>query len=186
MEKQATVRSNKGKSLIISGFIAIAILFLIYSRSSSLELTPEAIYKGITGKVIELPDTVSEIKLPIRPPALCPGCPHRGVYVVLKKLKARVAGDIGCYTLGVLPPLSSLDWQICMGAGVSMTLGIEKGWDDEIAGKLVGVIGDSTFLHSGVTGLIDIVYNKGTSTIIIMDNRITAMTGLQEHPGAGD
>ncbi len=149
------------------------------------ELTPEAIYKGITGKEITLPDTVSEINLPIRPPALCPGCPHRGVYVVLKKLKARVSGDIGCYTLGVLPPLSSLDWQVCMGAGVSMTLGIEKGWDDEIAGKLVGVIGDGTFIHSGITGLIDIVYNKGTSTIIIMDNRITAMTGLQDHPATG-
>ncbi|MDD3626196.1 MAG: indolepyruvate ferredoxin oxidoreductase subunit alpha [bacterium] len=149
------------------------------------ELNPEIIYKSITGKDFGYTNTVAELKLPTRPPALCPGCPHRGVYVVLKKLKARVSGDIGCYTLGVLPPLSSLDWQVCMGAGVSMTLGIEKGWDENVAEKLVGVIGDSTFIHSGITGLIDMVYNKGTSTIIIMDNRITAMTGRQEHPATG-
>ncbi|HDS09257.1 MAG TPA: hypothetical protein ENN73_03430 [Firmicutes bacterium] len=149
------------------------------------ELNPEIIYKSITGNDLGFTDSVSELNLPFRPPALCPGCPHRGVFVTLKKLKARVSGDIGCYTLGVLPPLSSLDWQICMGAGVSMTLGIEKGWDDKVAENLVGVIGDSTFIHSGITGLIDIVYNKGTSTVIIMDNRITAMTGRQEHPATG-
>jgi indolepyruvate ferredoxin oxidoreductase alpha subunit len=122
--------------------------------------------------------------LPARPPVLCPGCPHRGLFYVLKKLKLRVMGDIGCYTLGGLPPLSAMDTCICMGAGVGMAHGMAK-VDPESAEKTVAIIGDSTFVHSGITGLIDIVYNQGTSTVIIADNRTTAMTGHQDHPGTG-
>ncbi len=123
--------------------------------------------------------------IPVRPPALCPGCPHRGVFVVLRELGLRVVGDIGCYTLGVLPPLSSIDWQVCMGAGISMVQGIEKAWKDAPAEKIVGMVGDSTFFHSGITGLIDVVYNKGKGTLFVVDNSTTAMTGVQDHPGTG-
>ncbi|MEW6574288.1 MAG: indolepyruvate ferredoxin oxidoreductase subunit alpha [Bacillota bacterium] len=122
--------------------------------------------------------------LPLRPPVLCPGCPHRGLFYVLKKLRLNVMGDIGCYTLGSLPPLTAMDTCICMGAGVGMAHGMTKA-DPETGGKTVAVIGDSTFVHSGITGLIDIVYNKGITTVIIADNRTTAMTGHQEHPGTG-
>ncbi len=94
-------------------------------------------------------------------------------------------GDIGCYTLGVVPPLSAIDSTVCMGASVGMTFGVELALKDKVKGKIVGVIGDSTFLHSGITGLMDIVYNKGVSTIIILDNRITGMTGHQHNPGTG-
>lgn len=122
--------------------------------------------------------------LPARPPVLCPGCPHRGLFYVLKKLRLRVMGDIGCYTLGGLPPLSAMDSCICMGAGVGMAHGMAKA-DPDSAAKTVAVIGDSTFIHSGITGLIDIVYNQGASVVIIADNRTTAMTGHQDHPGTG-
>ncbi|MDI3534514.1 MAG: indolepyruvate ferredoxin oxidoreductase, alpha subunit [Thermosediminibacterales bacterium] len=124
-------------------------------------------------------------EIPLRPPALCPGCPHRGVYYVLKKLNLTVTGDIGCYTLGALPPLSSMDTCICMGASVSSAHGLEKARGKEFARKTVAVIGDSTFIHSGITGLIDVVYNNGTSTVIILDNSTTGMTGHQEHPATG-
>jgi indolepyruvate ferredoxin oxidoreductase alpha subunit len=122
--------------------------------------------------------------IPQRPPVLCAGCPHRSVFYVLKKLRLKVMGDIGCYTLSVLPPLNSLDSCLCMGAGVGQALGMEKA-DPEIKGKIVSVIGDSTFFHSGITPLVDSVYNKGSGVIIILDNRITAMTGHQVHPGVG-
>lgn len=123
-------------------------------------------------------------ELPKRPPALCPSCPHRGIFYTLSRMKIRVTGDIGCYTLGALPPLSSMDSCLCMGASVGMAHGWELA-NEESATNTVGVIGDSTFLHSGVTGLMNTVYNKGTSTIIILDNSTTAMTGMQEHPGTG-
>lgn len=122
--------------------------------------------------------------VPVRPPVLCPGCPHRPVFYLLKQLKLFVTGDIGCYTLGALPPLDSMDTCICMGASVPMALGFEKA-HPELAEKTVAVIGDSTFVHSGITGLIDIVYNRGTATVLILDNSTTAMTGHQEHPGTG-
>jgi indolepyruvate ferredoxin oxidoreductase alpha subunit len=115
---------------------------------------------------------------------LCPGCPHRGIFYILNKLKLTVMGDIGCYTLSVLPPLQAMDTCLCMGAGVGQVLGFEKA-AAENKGKAVAVIGDSTFVHSGITPLIDIVYNKGSSTVIILDNRTTAMTGRQPHPGTG-
>ena len=123
-------------------------------------------------------------KIPQRPPVLCAGCPHRPVFYVLRKLKITVMGDIGCYTLAVLPPLDSIDSCLCMGAGIGQALGMEKA-DPELKRKIVSVIGDSTFFHSGITPLIDSVYNKGSGVIIILDNRITAMTGLQVHPGVG-
>jgi indolepyruvate ferredoxin oxidoreductase alpha subunit len=126
---------------------------------------------------------------------LCPGCPHRGIFYALSKIDAVVTGDIGCYALGMLPPLSVVDVILCMGGGISMAHGMDKVQryckSDKRSSipvkeqKIVGVIGDSTFFHSGITGLLDIAYNQGTSTIIVLDNRITAMTGHQENPGSG-
>lgn len=126
-------------------------------------------------------------QLPSRPPVLCPGCPHRGVFYVLKKMKAAVVtSDIGCYSLGVLPPLESLDSLLCMGASISMGHGFKKAL--EAGGKndiVITVIGDSTFLHSGITSLMDAVYNRSNTVNIIVDNSTTAMTGHQHHPGTG-
>ncbi len=123
--------------------------------------------------------------IPQRPPVLCPGCPHRAVFHILNKLKLTVCADIGCYTLGALPPLSAVDTVVCMGASVGMAHGFEKARGPEQAKKTVAVIGDSTFLHSGITGLIDVVYNSGHSTVMILDNSITGMTGHQDNPSTG-
>ena len=123
--------------------------------------------------------------LPQRPPALCSGCPHRSVFYTLNKLGVTVTGDIGCYALGVVPPLSAMDSVVCMGASIGTAHGVELALGESAKGKVVGVIGDSTFMHSGINGLLDIVYNKGASTIVILDNRITAMTGHQENPTTG-
>lgn len=123
--------------------------------------------------------------IPVRPPVMCAGCPHRGTFYVLKKLGLVVSGDIGCYTLGAVAPLESVDTTICMGASVSAALGMAKARGKEFNKKLVSVIGDSTFIHSGITGLIDIVYNKGANTVIILDNSITGMTGHQDNPTTG-
>ncbi len=144
------------------------------------ELSPELVKRGVDETY--RPRFVSFSPIPRRPPTLCPGCPHRGVFVTLRKLKAVVFGDIGCYTLGALPPLSSLHSCICMGAGVGMVHGAQKAGMNE---RCVAVIGDSTFYHSGIPGLVDIVYNKGVSTVVILDNGTTAMTGKQGHPGTG-
>jgi len=138
-------------------------------------------------------------ELPKRPPLLCPGCPHTGIFFVLssigqrsKSLKARgkaakgpelvITGDIGCYTLATYPPLLAMDTCACMGASIGQALGMEK---TGISNKVVAVIGDSTFLHSGITGVVNAVYNRGQITLIILDNGTTAMTGHQEHPGTG-
>lgn len=123
--------------------------------------------------------------IPARPPVLCPGCPHRGTFYVLKKLGLTVSGDIGCYTLGAVAPLASVDTTICMGASVSAAHGMAKVRGSEFNKKLVSVIGDSTFMHSGITALSDIVYNKGINTVIILDNSITGMTGHQDNPTTG-
>jgi indolepyruvate ferredoxin oxidoreductase alpha subunit len=137
--------------------------------------------------------------LPKRPPLLCPGCPHTGIYFVLNSLGQRtkllkskdkgpqepkliITGDIGCYTLGAYPPLGVLDTTACMGAGIGQALGMTRAG---VKSKVIAVIGDSTFMHSGITGLVDAVYNQGHITILILDNRTTAMTGHQEHPGTG-
>lgn len=128
---------------------------------------------------------VSAENLPMRPPVLCPGCPHRAAYYVIKKLKLHIMGDIGCYTLGALPPLETVDACVCMGASIGMAHGVAKARGKDFAKKTVAVIGDSTFIHSGITGLIDIVYNNGIATVIILDNSTTAMTGHQDHPATG-
>ena len=124
-------------------------------------------------------------EIPGRPPLMCPGCPHRGVFHTLKKMRLTVMGDIGCYTLGALSPLDGMDACVCMGASIGTAMGMEKARGSEYAGKVVAVIGDSTFVHSGITPLIDIVYNQGTSTVVILDNSTTAMTGHQDHPATG-
>jgi len=130
-------------------------------------------------------EPLSAGEVPGRPPVMCPGCPHRATFHVLKKLKLTVVGDIGCYTLGALPPVGAMDICVCMGASIGIAHGMEKARGRDFAGKTVAVIGDSTFIHSGITGLIDLVYNKGTSTVIILDNSITGMTGHQENPTTG-
>ncbi|MDD4797650.1 MAG: thiamine pyrophosphate-dependent enzyme, partial [Eubacteriales bacterium] len=122
---------------------------------------------------------------PGRPPVLCPGCPHRGTYYVLNKMKLTVMGDIGCYTLGALAPLTAMDACICMGASIGMAHGMEKARGRDFARKMVAVIGDSTFIHSGMTGLLDAVYNASHITVMILDNSTTGMTGHQQHPATG-
>ncbi len=165
------------------------------------ELSPDiieeaAVKAGLLSQKIETKVDYKEPKLPARPPLFCPGCPHSGTYHVLSGLGQRsnlpgktkkepklvITGDIGCYTLGALPPLNAMDTCACMGAGIGQALGMEKAGENE---RIVAVIGDSTFLHSGITGLVNAVYNKGRITVIILDNRTTAMTGHQEHPGTG-
>ncbi|SDM88482.1 indolepyruvate ferredoxin oxidoreductase subunit alpha [Acetanaerobacterium elongatum] len=123
--------------------------------------------------------------VPMRPPVMCPGCPHRGLFYALNRLGVTVFGDIGCYTLGAAPPLAAMDTTICMGASISGLHGFNKARGEQSARNSVAVIGDSTFMHSGVTGLIDIAYNQGVSTILILDNSITGMTGHQQNPTTG-
>ena len=123
--------------------------------------------------------------IPARPPVMCAGCPHRSIFYVLKKMNLTVLGDIGCYTLGAVQPLGAIDTTICMGASVSGLHGFVKAGEEENAGRTVAVIGDSTFIHSGVTGLINIAYNESNSTVIILDNSITGMTGHQQNPTTG-
>jgi indolepyruvate ferredoxin oxidoreductase alpha subunit len=148
------------------------------------EFDPGVIETAITGRqpvTVALPDVV----IPPRPPNLCSGCPHRGLFQVLGKLKAFVTGDIGCYTLSFMKPLEGLHSCICMGASIGMAHGMSKALSEKGAGKVVGVLGDSTFLHSGMTPLLNMAYNKGEAVIVIADNRTTAMTGMQEHPATG-
>ncbi|MBE6856660.1 MAG: indolepyruvate ferredoxin oxidoreductase subunit alpha [Ruminococcus sp.] len=123
--------------------------------------------------------------VPVRPPVMCAGCPHRGLFYNLKKLGVTVSGDIGCYTLGASAPLSAMDTTICMGASISALHGFNKARGAESEGKSVAVIGDSTFMHSGMTGLVNIAYNNSNSTVIILDNSITGMTGHQQNPTTG-
>ena len=148
------------------------------------EYTPNMIKKAVLGEDAPQVDKANE-PIPVRPPVMCAGCPHRGTFYVLKKLGLVVSGDIGCYTLGAAAPLQSVDTTICMGASVSAALGMAKARGAEFNKKLVSVIGDSTFMHSGITGLVDIVYNKGNNTVIILDNSITGMTGHQNNPTTG-
>ena len=133
-------------------------------------------------------DTSPDLTLPAgKPPELCQGCPHRKSFEAIKATDSIVAGDIGCYTLGAMPPMSAMHTQLCMGASIGMGLGMRHSLPDEEARKVISVIGDSTFIHSGITGLVDALYNKPKTghTIVILDNSITAMTGLQEHPATG-
>lgn len=151
------------------------------------EINPAIIRKVMLGEEIEESFKLESI-IPSRPPALCAGCPHRGIFYTLGRFKNQinVTTDIGCYTLGMAPPLSVGDTIICMGAGISAGIGFDK--VNKMAGrdkKVFGVVGDSTFFHSGMTGLVNAVYNKSEMVIVILDNRITAMTGHQENPGTG-
>ncbi|MBQ8197677.1 MAG: indolepyruvate ferredoxin oxidoreductase subunit alpha [Clostridia bacterium] len=123
--------------------------------------------------------------VPARPPILCPGCPHRSVFSVLNSLKIHAAGDIGCYTLGAVAPLNVIDTTVCMGASISTLHGIEKAKGKDYIKNWVAVIGDSTFLHTGINSLVNMVYNKSTGTVLILDNRTTGMTGHQEHAATG-
>jgi indolepyruvate ferredoxin oxidoreductase alpha subunit len=133
-------------------------------------------------------DTTPEAK-PVsgKPPALCPGCPHRTVFTALKNLDCIISGDIGCYSLGVLPPFEAMDTLVCMGAAIGVGLGMRHSLPPEEAKRVVSVIGDSTFVHSGITGLVEMIYNPPATghVLVILDNGTTAMTGMQEHPGTG-
>jgi len=146
------------------------------------ELSANIIAEKVLG---ETPEVKPLQDIPTRPPVMCPGCPHRGVFYVIRKLRLYATGDIGCYTLGALPPLQAMDTCVCMGASIGMAHGMEKARGRDFGRKLVAVIGDSTFIHSGITGLIDVVYNQGNSTVVILDNSTTGMTGHQDHPGTG-
>ena len=129
--------------------------------------------------------SLDKAEAPARPPILCPGCPHRSTFSVLNKLKIHACGDIGCYTLGAVAPLNVIDTTICMGSSISLLHGMEKAMGKEYIKNWVATIGDSTFLHTGVNSLINMVYNKATGTVMILDNRTTGMTGHQEHAATG-
>lgn len=153
------------------------------------ELNPDIIHESLL-EFVQIPKPVrvkqiENVEIPVRPPVLCPGCPHRGVFFILRKLDLFVTGDIGCYSLGALPPHNAMHTIVCMGAAITNALGITKALKNKIHGKIVAVIGESTFVHSGITGLIDTVYNKGAHLTIILDNSITAMTGHQHNPVSG-
>ncbi len=149
------------------------------------ELSPEQVEIILTGESSAKSIGGVDLELPMRPPNMCPGCPHRATFTALKKNKVYVAGDIGCYTLGALPPLGMLDNCLCMGAGIGISSGLARSLGESAKGKAVAVIGDSTFFHSGMTPLLELAYNGGHATVVIVDNRITAMTGAQQHPGTG-
>ncbi len=147
------------------------------------ELSQRVVRKVLLGE--ELPHESLAMDIPPRPPAMCCGCPHRGVFYALKKEKVYVSGDIGCYTLGASAPLSAMDACICMGASISALHGYNKARGEEGEKKAVAVIGDSTFIHSGITSLIDVAYNASNSVVVILDNSITGMTGHQQNPSTG-
>lgn len=151
------------------------------------EMSPQIIREAILGEKVEEGYSL-EVVAPSRPPALCAGCPHRGIFYAMSKYKNKihVTSDIGCYTLGAMEPLNIGDTVICMGAGISAGIGFDKvNQMAERKRKVFGIVGDSTFFHSGMTGLVDAVYNKSNMVTVILDNRITAMTGHQENPGTG-
>lgn len=147
------------------------------------EIPQSVIAEKILGEKKEF--NALEENIPVRPPVMCAGCPHRGMFYTLKKLGVTVSGDIGCYTLGACAPLEALDTTICMGASISGLHGFNKARGAESEHRSVAVIGDSTFMHSGITGLVNIAYNNSNSTVIILDNSITGMTGHQQNPTTG-
>ncbi|MGA2448358.1 MAG: indolepyruvate ferredoxin oxidoreductase subunit alpha [Polyangiaceae bacterium] len=150
------------------------------------ELSPEIVRAALGDAPLAAPVAPPAVAdLPVRPPMLCAGCHHRGPFTVLRKLKLHVSGDIGCYTLAAFPPLSAMETAVCMGGSIGMAFGYEKARGREFAKKTVAVIGDSTFWHSGITALVDVVYNRGITTLLILDNRTTAMTGHQDNPSTG-
>ena len=146
------------------------------------EYSANMIRKAVLKEALDLK---APAQVPARPPILCPGCPHRSVFSVLNKLKIHAAGDIGCYTLGAVAPLSVVDTTICMGASISSLHGMEKAKGKEYIKNWVAVIGDSTFMHTGINSLMNMVYNQGTGTVMILDNSTTGMTGHQDHAATG-
>lgn len=146
------------------------------------EYSANLIRKAVLGEKLDIKPVA---QVPGRPPILCPGCPHRSVFYVLKKLGVHAAGDVGCYTLGAVPPLDVVDSCICMGASISSLHGMEKAAGKDFIKNWVAVIGDSTFMHTGVNSLMNMVYNKATGTVIILDNSTTGMTGHQDHAATG-
>jgi indolepyruvate ferredoxin oxidoreductase alpha subunit len=198
--KAAGVRVDYGKNVLPStGELSREIVYIGISGALSGALSgavhgalPDAVSGAVSGVISgrrtksPFPVPVPVSGLPSRPPTFCPGCSHRGLFIVLSKIKAFVSGDIGCYTLGALGPFNSIHSVICMGASIPMAHGISRGLKLQgIRKKPVAVIGDSTFLHSGITGIINLAYNGGDSIIVIMNNDTTGMTGGQEHPGTG-
>jgi indolepyruvate ferredoxin oxidoreductase alpha subunit len=152
----------------------------IFTRQG--EYSANLLRKAVLGEELEL---AAPSQVPARPPILCPGCPHRSVFSVMNKLKIHAAGDIGCYTLGAVAPLSVVDTTICMGASISSLHGMEKAKGKDYIKNWVAVIGDSTFMHTGINSLINMVYNKSTGTVVILDNSTTGMTGHQDHAATG-
>ena len=146
------------------------------------EYSANMLREKILGEKVE---TAEAAQVPARPPILCPGCPHRSVFSVLSELKIHAAGDIGCYTLGAVAPLSVIDTTVCMGSSISTLHGMEKAKGKDYIKNWVAVIGDSTFLHTGVNSLMNMVYNQSTGTVIILDNSTTGMTGHQDHAATG-
>ncbi|MDE3088038.1 MAG: indolepyruvate ferredoxin oxidoreductase subunit alpha [Chloroflexota bacterium] len=140
---------------------------------------------GVAQPVFAAASVPEAAQVPTRPPALCPGCPHRSTFYTLRKLKLRVAGDIGCYSIGVLPPFNAIDTLGCMGASLGVAQGVDAVGENNAKHPWVAVIGDSTFFHAGMPALANIIYNRGASTVLILDNDTTAMTGQQENPGTG-
>lgn len=192
-EKLITDFAAGVKSLVVveelDGFIET------HCKELGLEVVGKSVFpeigelsQNIVAEKFDVATTVGEKlddNIPPRPPVMCAGCPHRGLFYTLSKNKLTVMGDIGCYTLGAVAPLSAIDTTICMGASVSGLHGFNKANDNASAGKSVAVIGDSTFMHSGITGLVNIAYNASNSTVIILDNSITGMTGHQQNPTTG-
>lgn len=183
---------NVGKVIVIEELDGI---IETHCRNIGVEVTGKNLFSCIdelsqnivAEKLGFTPDSGKKLdeNIPARPPVMCAGCPHRGLFYTLKKNKLTVMGDIGCYTLGAVAPLAAIDTTICMGASVSGIHGFNKANGGTSDGKTVAVIGDSTFMHSGVTGLINIAYNESNSTVIILDNSITGMTGHQQNPTTG-
>ena len=150
------------------------------------ELDLKSVEKMLKGtESVKVTVDLSDAKINNRPPTLCPGCSHRGMFTTFRDMGLRVMGDIGCYTLGAVNPLKAMDSCMCMGASVGMAEGLDRFCGEKERGKTIGVIGDSTFFHSGITGLIDMVVNRSKATLVILDNSLTAMTGGQPHPGTG-
>lgn len=192
-EKLITDFAAGVKSLVVveelDGFIET------HCKELSLEVVGKSVFpeigelsQNIVAEKFDVATTVGEKlddNIPPRPPVMCAGCPHRGLFYTLSKNKLTVMGDIGCYTLGAVAPLSAIDTTICMGVSVSGLHGFNKANDNASAGKSVAVIGDSTFMHSGITGLVNVAYNASNSTVIILDNSITGMTGHQQNPTTG-
>ena len=163
-------------------YINYALHFSLWNYNTLAEPTKTKLREKLLGEKVE---TAEAVQVPARPPILCPGCPHRSVFSVLSELKIHAAGDIGCYTLGAVAPLSVIDTTVCMGSSISTLHGREKAKGKDYIKNWVAVIGDSTFLHTGVNSLMNMVYNQSTGTVIILDNSTTGMTGHQDHAATG-